>query len=86
MTVQLENNEQQMISEIESADALAKHMAGIVATTYKTEKLLAYVQFLNKMIYEEDCIYGSGIWFEPNKYDAQQRLVASEVYKDGYEP
>ena len=86
MTVRLENNEQQMISEIASADALAKHMAGIVATTYKTEKLLAYVQFLNKMIYEEDCIYGSGIWFEPNKYDAQQRFVAPYVYKDGDEP
>lgn len=82
MQLELENRESEIVSKLDAAEALAKHMAGIVGTTYKTEDLLSYVDFLNNIIYEEDCIYGSGIWFEPNKYDSKQRFVGPYVYKD----
>lgn len=82
MTLELQNRESEIVSKLDAAQSLATHMAGIVGTTYQTEDLLAYVQFLNSMIYEEDCIYGSGIWFEPNKYDSNQRFVGPYVYKD----
>lgn len=38
------------------------------------------------MIYEEDFIYGAGIYFAPNKYDSKQRFVGPYVYKDGDTP
>ena len=61
-------------------------MAGMVGITYENEELLAYVNFLNTMIYEEDFIYGAGIYFAPNKYDSKQRFVGPYVYKDGDTP
>ncbi len=86
MNLQLDNQNQEIVSQIDAAVALAKHMAAIVGQTYQSIDLLSYVNFLNSMIYEEDCIYGSGIWFEPNKYDDKQIYVGPYVYKDGDTP
>ena len=86
MTLQLQTKEDEIESKLNGAQALATHMAGIVGTTYQNEKLLAYVKFLNTMIYQEDSIYGSGIWFEPLKYDSEQRFVGPYVYKDANGP
>ena len=58
MTLSLENEKTEVESQMQSAASLAKHMAGIVGITYENEELLAYVNFLNTMIYEEDFIYG----------------------------
>lgn len=62
MTLSLENEKTEVESQMQSAASLAKHMAGIVGITYENEELLAYVNFLNTMIYEEDFIYGAGIY------------------------
>ena len=86
MTLSLENEKTDVESQMQSAASLAKHMAGIVGITYENEELLAYVNFLNTMIYEEDFIYGAGIYFAPNKYDSKQRFVGPYVYKDGDTP
>lgn len=86
MTLSLENEKTEVESQMQSAASLAKHMAGIVGITYENEELLAYVNFLNTMIYEEDFIYGAGIYFAPNKYDSKQRFVGPYVYKDGDTP
>lgn len=74
MTLSLENEKTEVESQMQSAASLAKHMAGIVGITYENEELLAYVNFLNTMIYEEDFIYGAGIYFAPNKYDSNNVL------------
>lgn len=86
MSLSLENEKTEVESQMQSAASLAKHMAGIVGITYENEELLAYVNFLNTMIYEEDFIYGAGIYFAPNKYDSKQRFVGPYVYKDGDTP
>ena len=35
------------------------------------------------IIEHNELIRGSGIWFEPNVYDAQERYVGPYIYKDG---
>lgn len=86
MNLSLENERSQIEAQMNSASSLARHMAGIVGLTYENEQLLSYVNFLNTMIYEEDFIFGSGIWFEANRYDEKQRYVGPYVYKDGESP
>lgn len=82
MDSQLNNKTNEISWEIEAAVAVAKHMANIIGLTYKNEKLDAYEEFLGRMIFEEEFIYGGGIWFAPNVYDPKLRYVAPFVYKE----
>ena len=82
MDSQLSNKTNEISGEIEAAVAVAKHMANIIGLTYQNEKLDAYEEFLGRMIFEEEFIYGGGIWFAPNIYDASLRYVAPFVYKE----
>lgn len=83
MDTHLANKTSEISREMEAAAAVAKHMANIVGITYQNEKLDVYEEFLARMIFEEEFIYGGGIWFAPNVYDAEQRYVAPFVYKEG---
>lgn len=82
MDSQLSNKTNEISGEIEAAVAVAKHMANIIGLTYQNEKLDAYEEFLGRMIFEEEFIYGGGIWFAPNIYDVSLRYVAPFVYKE----
>lgn len=81
MNLNLESQKEEIKNQMGSASALARHMAGMVALTYENEDLMAYVNFLSSMIFEEDFIYGSGIWFEPYAYKADKKYVGPYVYK-----
>lgn len=83
MDSQLNNKTNEISREIEAAAAVANHMANIVGITYQNERLDVYEEFLARMIFEEEFIYGGGIWFAPNIYDADRRYVAPFVYKEG---
>ncbi len=86
MNLQLNSKNSEIVTQIEAAVNMGKHMAAFVGLTYQTTDMQSYISFLEKSIYEEDCIYGSGIWFEPNQYDAAERYVGPYVYKDGGSP
>lgn len=86
MNLNLELQKDEIENQMGSASSLARHMAGIVGLTYRNEDLMSYVNFLFSMIYEEDFIYGSGIWFEPYAYDERQKFVGPYVYKMGDSP
>lgn len=85
MDSQLNNKTNEISREIEAATAVASHMANVIGLTYKNEKLDVYEEFLKRMIFEEEFIYGGGIWFAPNIYDADRRYVAPFVYKENGE-
>lgn len=61
---------------------IARH----VETTYRTTSLEQYEELLGKVIYESDLALGSGIWFEPYIYDAEEKYVGPYIYKDGETP
>ncbi len=82
MDTHLANKTSEISREMEAAVAVAQHMANIVGITYQNEKLDVYEEFLARMIFEEEFIYGGGIWFAPNVYDEEKRFVAPFVYKE----
>lgn len=86
MNLNLKSQKEEIENQMSSASALARHMAGMVGLTYTNEDLMAYVNFLNTMIFEEDFIYGSGIWFEPYAYKPDKKFVGPYVYKYEGEP
>lgn len=86
MDLQLSNNMKEISEELNASVKVVQHVADIVGMTYQNESLDTYTALLSKIIYEEDFIYGGGIWFAPNAYDPEQRYVAPFVYKDGDTP
>lgn len=86
MNLKMENQANSITEQINKAELLAEHLACFVSNTYQTENLVAYTNFLESAIYEEDFIYGSGLWFAPNAYDSRQHYVGPYVYKDGENP
>ena len=55
----------------------------MVGNTYQDLELKTYEDVLAGIIEQNELISGSGIWFEPNVYDAQERYVGPYIYKDG---
>lgn len=53
MDSQLANKTNEISLEIETAVAVAKHMANITGLTYQNEELDVYEEFLGRMIFEE---------------------------------
>ncbi len=82
MESELNNKVNQISNEIDAAAKVANHMAHVIGLTYTNEKLAVYEKFLERMIFEEEFIYGGGIWFAPNAYDKERRYVAPFVYKE----
>ena len=83
MDSQLNNKSNQIKKEIDAAAAVANHLSKIVGINYQSEKLKNYEELLKKMIYEEEFIWGGGIWFAPNAFNKEERFVAPFAYKEG---
>lgn len=70
-------------SKMQEVSAMASQLAKNVQATYHNTPLELYENVLGATIYENDIVSGSGIWFEPNVYDKNEKYVGPYVYKDG---
>lgn len=64
-------------------ETTAMNIAHMVGTSYQTTEIDAYGSTIKNIIWDNDLILGSGIWFEPNVYDRQKKYVGPYWYKDG---
>ncbi len=70
-------------SKMQEVSAMASQLAKNVQATYRNTPLELYENVLGDTIYENSIVLGSGIWFEPNVYDKNEKYVGPYVYKDG---
>lgn len=70
-------------AKMQEVSVMASLLAKNVQTTYRNTSLELYENVLGDTIYENDIVLGSGIWFEPNVYDKNEKYVGPYVYKDG---
>ena len=76
--------ENSVSGQIDVVESTAKNIADMVSTSYKTGVTLdAYEAVLANIIKENDMVLGSGLWFEPNVFDPDEKYVGPYVTKDG---
>ena len=61
----------------------ATTLSRTIGATYLTTDLTTYEKMLGEVIQDNDLVLGSGIWFEPNVYDSNEKYVGPYIYKDG---
>lgn len=83
MDLQLDSQSESIEDGLESVDILASQIASVVGNTYTSTSLKEYEAMLSELIYTNDMVMGSGIWFEPYVYDAKEKYVGPYIYKDG---
>lgn len=83
MSSELSGQMNSITKDLETVSQTAESIADTVSATYKETTLSEYENMLSNLIYNNDMVLGSGIWFEPNVYDAGQKFVGPYIYKDG---
>lgn len=61
----------------------AMNISRMVSASYKTTDMDTLGTAIEDMIWDNDLIMGSGIWFEPNAYDSSERYMGPYWYKEG---
>ena len=61
----------------------AMNMSRMIGSTYKNTEMDAYGSAFEKIIWDNELVLGSGIWFEPNVYDSAEKYMGPYWYKDG---
>ncbi|MBA4688939.1 MAG: methyl-accepting chemotaxis protein [Candidatus Galacturonibacter soehngenii] len=69
--------------ELEEISQISESIADAIAATYQNSSLTEYESFLSNLIYNNDMILGSGIWFEPYIYDQSQKYIGPYIFKEG---
>lgn len=64
-------------------ESTAMTISRTVGASYRYTTLAQYEAMLASIIADNDMVLGSGIWFEPNVYDKNERYVGPYIYKDG---
>mgnify|MGYP002715350444 CR=1 FL=1 len=72
-------------AEVQSVSTLAVNISDMVGSTYRNMKLPEYEALFAKLIFSNEVILGSGIWFEPYSYDKNEQYVGPYIYKEGNE-
>ncbi|WP_180272595.1 methyl-accepting chemotaxis protein [Konateibacter massiliensis] len=70
-------------NELKGVTQIADSIADMVSATYQVETMSQYETMLQKIIFNNDIVSGSGIWFEPYIYDSSAEYMSLYVYKDG---
>jgi len=83
MTAELEAQEGNIGEYLDSVSNMATMIADMVEMNYQTEAMSEYEKILGNMIQDNDIVLGSGLWFEPYVYDANEKYMGPYVYKDG---
>lgn len=69
----LDSNINKMVDELDEVRSYAITEASFVGSTYKSVKEDEYGEVFTEIINSNDIILGSGLWFEPNVYDASKK-------------
>lgn len=69
--------------QLDEITQIAEGLADSVGATYQNVSLSEYETMLSNLIYNNDMVMGSGIWFEPFTYDTSQKYIGPYVFKDG---
>ncbi|WP_349667224.1 cache domain-containing protein, partial [Lacrimispora sp.] len=83
MESELKANVNGIDNYLNAVETTAMNISHIVGTSYQSTDLDTYGKAIADIISGNDLILGSGIWFEPNVYDPQQKYVGPYWYKDG---
>ncbi|WP_097005801.1 methyl-accepting chemotaxis protein [Lacrimispora amygdalina] len=83
MESELKANVNGINNDLNAVQTTAMNISHIVSASYQTTDLDTYGRAISDIISTNDLILGSGIWFEPNVYDASQKYVGPYWYKDG---
>lgn len=86
MEIQLEDQAEHIEDKLNSVSTMAVQLADMVGNSYTSLSLKEYESMLGQMIYANDMVMGSGIWFEPYAYDQAEKYVGPYVYKEGETP
>lgn len=85
MEAELNYNTSKINGQMEGIKTMANSIASGVANTYTKASLDEYEKMLGEMITTNEIVSGSGLWFEPYAYSAEQEYVGPYVFKDGSE-
>lgn len=83
MGAELKANINDINSYLDVVRSTAMNLSRTVGATYKTTEMDDYDAVFEKIIWDNDLVLGSGIWFEPRVYDAEEKYMGPYWYKDG---
>ena len=83
MEAMLDANINDTDAKLESVRITARALARNVGASYKSTDIKTYARIFEDTISDNDLISGSGIWFEPNVYDENEKYYGPYWYKDG---
>ena len=74
-----ENIEKRLLKHEQLASSLTKAIESSIATADET----TYVSIIQKFVTTNEDTFGCGIWFEPYRFDPEQKYFGPYAYKDG---
>lgn len=85
MEAKLEANVNNINTYLDVVRGTAQNLSSVVSASYQGTDMDVYGQMISDIIEENDLILGSGLWFEPNAYQAGEKYVGPYWYKEGDE-
>ncbi|MCR4781552.1 MAG: methyl-accepting chemotaxis protein [Lachnospiraceae bacterium] len=82
MTSELNSNLNKIDKNLEEVRTVALSLSSAVSGAYTTTTLDQFDVTMKKILNKSDMLYGSGIWFEPNVYDASKKYAGPYWYKE----
>ena len=79
----LQANVNSVDGKLEVIRTTCVNIAQMVSTSYQFVMMDNYKGTIAKIINNNDSILGAGLWFEPNKFDANETYIGPYWYKDG---
>ncbi|MBR4668905.1 MAG: methyl-accepting chemotaxis protein [Butyrivibrio sp.] len=79
----LQANVNSVDGKLEIIRTTCVNIAQMVSTSYKFVMMDNYKGTISKIISQNDSILGSGLWFEPNVFDPNEKYIGPYWYKDG---
>ena len=83
MEAELASNINKINAYLDVVKSTAMNLSRTVGATYKTTSMDDYGRAFEKVIWDNDLVMGSGIWFEPKAYDSAEKYMGPYWYKDG---
>lgn len=83
MKTELTKQLDQIQVNMEKIAILAGQIARNVESSYTATNIAIYEDMLRKTIFDQNLIYGSGIWFEPYTIKTNEKYAGTYIYKDG---
>ena len=83
MSSELKANVNFVDAKLNIARSTAMNLARFVGNTYQNTTMDTYKEVFSKTILSDELYSGSGIWFEPNTFDANQKYVGPYWYRNG---